>query len=95
MTAVNVFEKKASAEHSTPFLNMATRIDRAESAEFGGALVLVAPDGKKIEFMMTNPTPESNLVAFWAFVESVIKDSFNEYQNSGMLGQQTPWPGRR
>lgn len=94
MSNVNIFEKKASAEYSTPFLNMAARIDRSEAAEFGGALVLIAPDGKKIEFMMTNPTPESNLVAFWAFVESVIKDTFNEYQNNGMLAQQA-WPGRR
>ena len=83
-----------TANESTPFLNMAGRIDRGEASEFGGALVLVAPDGKKVEFLLNNPSP--NLVAFWGFVKACIEDAFNESQASGtvmgMPAQQ--WPRR-
>lgn len=72
-----------------PFRDMASRVDACDEREFGGALVLVAPDGKKIEFLLTDPASGSNLIAFWGFVQARIQDAFNEMSNqSGMGGFQ-------
>lgn len=71
---------------------MAARIDRGEAPEFGGALVLVAPDGTKVEFLLSNPEP--NIVAFWGFVKASIDDAFNATQANSQFGQPQKWPMR-
>lgn len=77
--------------NSTPFLEMATRIDRAEEGDFGGAIVLRSPDGKTVAHLLSSP--ETNVVAFWGFVKSVIEDAFNEYQNNN-IGSPLGFPRR-
>jgi homoaconitase/3-isopropylmalate dehydratase large subunit len=76
---------------AAPFSRMADRMAACAGGEFGGAMVLIAPDGKTVEFLLTNPAGSSaaGLVSFWAFVQSLIKDAFDEYQASqtGMPGQ--------
>lgn len=77
-----------TANYSTPFLSMAARIDTTNASEFGGALVLIAPDGKKLEFLLTNPNPE--LVSFWGFVRSSIEDVWNTVQKEHATGMGFP-----
>jgi len=71
---------------------MATRIDRNEEKEFAGAIVILAPDGTRIDHLMTSDNP--NPVAFWGFVKSLIEDTINANQNVG-IGQPRNWGGVR
>ena len=71
-----------------PFTRMATRVHECDDREFGGALVLVAPDGRKVEFLLTDPAATQSLVAFWGFVRSRIEDAFQEMNQPGMGGFQ-------
>lgn len=72
--------------NSEPFTNMAARVEACPEREFGGALVLVAPDGKKVEFLLTDPSAGQNVVAFWGFVRSRIEDAFQEIASQPAMG---------
>ena len=52
---------KPHAEHSTAieaFKAMAVRVENNQPSEFGGALVLVSPSGKKIELLNIDPSKD-------------------------------------
>ncbi|HEV2225096.1 MAG TPA: hypothetical protein VGR84_19040 [Candidatus Acidoferrales bacterium] len=70
------------------FTDMARRIEACSPAEFGGALVLVSPDGRRVEFLLTDPSASSNLIAFWGFTKARIEDASAE----GMAQSQSGFP---
>lgn len=55
---------------------MADRIDRQQDTDFSGAMIVVAPDGKKIEMVMVDPS--ADLAAFWAISKSKIEIAATE-----------------
>lgn len=61
----------ADATKSTPFLDMAARIDRMGDVEFAGAVVVMPPDGKPITFLLTDPEP--SVAQFWSSVISRVE----------------------
>jgi len=78
------------SNNASPFVDMADRISSSKEEEFGGALVLIAPDGTKLEFLLTNP--DQNLIGFWGFVKASIEDKFNEIQKNVMSNNPMGWP---
>lgn len=58
---------------AAPFEAMARRIEKIDSAEFAGAVVIVPPGGEDapIEFVMSNPAPD--MLLFWTSLESLVK----------------------
>ena len=75
-----------SAANEEAFAEMAARVQACPLKEFGGALVLVAPDGKRVEFLLTDPAQPANIVAFWGFVKARIEDAYGEIANSPTMG---------
>ena len=59
------------ASNSEPFTKMATRITHNEGDGFGGAAVIVAPGGEKIEFVMLSDA--YNVAQFYSSVMSLIQ----------------------
>lgn len=59
-----------SLDPAKPFADMAERINR-NPGEFGGALVMVLPDGQLLTPAVFTPKPD--LVAFFALVKSHIE----------------------
>ena len=53
------------------FLAMAAKISRNLPEDFGGAFVLVSPDGSPVEMLILDSRKDP--VAFWATASSVIK----------------------
>ena len=81
------------SEQSQPFFDMATRIEKIDSAEFAGAVVIVPPgDGEPITFLHTDPNPV--LAAFWAAVSGRVEIGVASAQEKETAMQ--PWAvGRR
>lgn len=59
-----------SFDPAKPFADMALRIERNPN-EFGGALVMVLPDGQLLTPAVFTPKPD--LIAFFALVKSHIE----------------------
>lgn len=63
---------------STPFREMAERIERNPEAEFAGAIVVVPPEGDPITIMLNDPKPD--LEAFWGVAAGKIQVATQEFQ---------------
>lgn len=58
---------------------MADRIERNDPAEFGGALLLVPPDGgDPVELLLIQPTRD--LALFWSTVNSLVQIKAREFE---------------
>lgn len=57
--------------NSQPFTQMAERIEHNKEAQFGGAAVVISPDGAKIEFLMLDAS--SDPIQFWSTVKTRIE----------------------
>lgn len=55
-----------------PFLDMAARIARNESNEFGGAMLIVPPSGDPVALLLITPTPSEEEALFWAQCKSKL-----------------------
>lgn len=76
-----------------PFLEMADRIKRNASEEFGGAMLIVPPTGDPIAVLFITPTPKEEEPLFWAQCKSKLDVTATERlerQNSN-----NPWGARR
>lgn len=49
---------------------MAERIDRQEDADFSGALLVISPDGSKVEMVMVDPSLD--VAAFWGIAKTKV-----------------------
>lgn len=68
----------AANKFAAPFEDMSQRIRRNLEAEFAGAILIVAPDGEKIEVLLTDPSKDAE--AFWAVANSKIQIATAKYQ---------------
>lgn len=53
----------ATPDRAQPFRDMAERIARNKGEEFGGALLVVSPDGSVLDFVLLGS--KADIVAFW------------------------------
>ena len=60
------------AKRSEPFTRMAERIDKNDGEQFGGAFVIIPPDGagEAMQSLMINSG--TDLAAFWMLLQSMI-----------------------
>jgi hypothetical protein len=74
------------------FRRMAESIERNPAEGFGGALLIVPPDGEQpVEILLIGGTPDA--ARFWGLTQSTVKielDKLDERQR----GQQAGWPSR-
>lgn len=62
---------------SSPFKEMADRIERNLKEEFSGALLIVPPNGEPIAVLLTDPKPD--MEAFWAMVSGKVQVATTEH----------------
>lgn len=48
------------------FLDMAKRLERNDPSEFGGAMLIVPPDGDPVEYFFVTTRPKDEEAFFWA-----------------------------
>lgn len=60
-----------------PFEKMAARVRANAPGDFGGAMVLVAPDGRAIEQLVLDPMKDE--AAFWALVAAKVDAAKTEF----------------
>ncbi len=77
---------------SSPFNEMADRIQRNLQAEFSGAIVIVPPSGEPIAVLLTDPKPD--MEAFWAMVSGKVQVATAEHF-AEKNGQNNGYGGRR
>lgn len=70
------------------FRAMAGRIERNESDEFAGALLIVPPNGEPIEYLALNPKRDD--AAFWGAVQAHVQRAIAEIEEK----QRNPFGGR-
>lgn len=76
---------------AAPFTEMAERITRNDPKEFAGAMLMVAPDGKQIAVMITDPSQD--LEGFLAHCMSKLQAHTAELQINKQ-GAGGSWPRR-
>ena len=64
-----------SEDHAKPFLDMAQRISR-NAAEFGGALLIVSPDGTVVDIAYIGSKPD--LPFFWGTIKGRVQSEADE-----------------
>lgn len=69
-----------------PFGEMAERIRRIDQAEFGGAVVIVPPQGGRIAFVVTDPSPD--LAHFWSGVQARVEAAMTEARQEEIARSQ-------
>lgn len=78
---------------SQPFLDMAARISRNPSSEFGGAMIVVPPgNGPVLDFLFITIDPTDEEAFFWAQCESKLKvkamERMQDLSNPNPFGQR-------
>ena len=83
-----------TVNHGKPFEDMARDIANAAPAhgKFGGAYVIVPPEGEPISFMMT--ASPINLLQFWSAVKNVGEVGAAEAVRIAQNAAQDPWVRR-
>ena len=66
------------ADRSEPFTKMATRISHNAADGFGGAAVILAPDGELIDFFTLST--DGSIAQFYSGVMGLIKDRLNKIE---------------
>lgn len=66
-------------ENAQRFRQMAERIEATAEAEFGGAVLVVGPDGEAIEYLLTDP--KQDIAFFWLSVKSRVETIYAELQD--------------
>lgn len=67
------------SENAQRFRQMAERIEATAEAEFGGAVLVVGPDGNAIEYLLTDPKQDAAF--FWLSLKSRVDTMFTELQD--------------
>lgn len=75
------------------FKEMQSRIERNDSAEFAGALLIVPPEGEPIAVLMSDP--KKDVEAFWAMVNGKVAVATAELQLKKQGGYSGFGPARR
>lgn len=70
---------RKTKEPSEVFSEMAARINRNDPKEFGGAFVIVAPDGSVLDHASISTEPD--LASFWSHVSSIVQIATAEVMN--------------
>ncbi len=81
---------KVESLHSVPFSDMAARIERNADIEFGGAMVLVPPEGDPIELFIIDPKKDLGHFLSAAMTKlEIALNAFKESQhNSNAFGRR-------
>lgn len=79
-------------KRSEPFTKMAERIDKNEGESFGGAFVIVPPEGAGEPMQSLNFSSGTDLAQFWMMLQGMINAALQDIQAK----QASPYgrPGR-
>ena len=69
----------AASPNSAPFKEMAVKIDHNATSTFGGAAVIIAPDGEKIELLLLDASGDP--AQFWGTIASRIEITVDAYKD--------------
>ncbi len=75
----------ARPNYSTPFTTMAEAITHNAGSTFGGAVVIVAPDGTRIETLMLDASGE--IAQFWSTIKTRVEIVIANLQDQQRVAQ--------
>jgi len=76
---------QAPTDNRAPFDEMSARIGKNDPADFAGAFVIVAPDGKSKSTLLLDNSQSA--AAFWALLQSTAQIALTEIDAQERMGQ--------
>lgn len=84
--------EKAEIDQSTPFAEMARKVMENATNGFGGALVIVPPEGNPVELLMVKAGSDPGM--FWGLVKSLADQAMGDLEDA-KRNQTQGWGGGR
>lgn len=73
-------------QNADVFREMASRIERNASEDFGGAAVIIPPDGEAVEVLLLDSKRDAS--QFWSTVKTRVELALSEIQERERSGQR-------